>query len=165
MHAAASVSFLLPLCTAAAVHPRRTAVSLLPACLLTRYQKSGGRLTVVDKDVGAPSRPLVGLDSRLLDAVNAGKVDGDEVGLVDGQLPLFDDGKELVELGAVPRENRHGSAGLELWLTEAKGQDGRYMRKAREKLVELEGEKRGRMRIHAYRERRTSISRFFVFRA
>lgn len=51
------------------------------------------------------------------------------MGLVDGKLPLLEDGEKLVELGAVPREDNHGSTGLELWwLEQREDKDGRRER-------------------------------------
>lgn len=91
------------------------------ACFAALGSLGQRRLTVVDEDVGAASRPLVGLDGCPLDVVRARKVDGDEVGLVHGQLPRLEDGEEQVELRAVPRENHHRSASLELCGFGAKG--------------------------------------------
>ena len=72
------------------------------------------QLTVVDEDVRAAARPLVGLDGCSLDVVGARQIDGDEVGLVDGELLLLEDGEEQVELLAAPREDHNRGSGLEL---------------------------------------------------
>lgn len=64
--------------------------------------QSATELTVVDEDVRAASRPVVGLDGCSPDVVGARQIDRDEVGLVYGQILLLEDGEELVVLGATP---------------------------------------------------------------
>lgn len=56
------------------------------------------RLTVVDEDIRAAARPVIGFDGCSPDVVRAGQIDWDEVGLVDRQVLLLENRKEVVEL-------------------------------------------------------------------